>query len=60
MSTILEQLALLYAFMLLGYIFGKKGIIAHEHSKVLSTIAVYIFCPAMYSKLFQPISPLNT
>lgn len=53
MTVLFEQLFLLYAFMLFGYIFGKSGIIAHEHSKVLSTIAVYIFLPCNVFKAFS-------
>ena len=53
MSVLFNQLFLLYAFMLFGYVFGKSGVIAHEHSKVLSTIAVYIFLPSNIFKAFS-------
>ena len=53
MTALFEQLFLLYTFMLCGYIFGKSGIIAHDHSKVLSTIAVYIFLPCNIFKAFS-------
>ena len=53
MSVLFNQLFLLYAFMLFGYVFGKSGVIAHEHSKVLSTIAVYIILPSNIFKAFS-------
>lgn len=53
MNVLFEQLILLYAFMIIGYTFGKSGIITTEHGKVLSTIAVYIFLPCNVFKAFS-------
>ena len=45
MIIIIEQMALLFSFMCLGYFFGKKKIINPEHSKLISVLCVNLFMP---------------
>ncbi len=45
MIIILEQMALLFLFMCLGFYFGKRKIINHEHSKLISVLCVNLFMP---------------
>lgn len=53
MLVILEQLCQLFIFIIAGYILGKSGLIKHEHSKVLSTVCVYLFFPCNNFKAFS-------
>ncbi len=48
-----EQLALLLAFMSIGYFFGKKGLVDHSHTKVLSVIGVHLFLPCTIFNSFS-------
>jgi len=60
MTIILEQLILLFTFMLCGYIFGKCRLINHEHSKILSTISVYMFLPCtVFNAFYKNFSVSN-
>lgn len=52
MKIILEQIILLFTFMVCGYILGKKGLIKAEHTKILSTLEIYMFLPCTIFKSF--------
>ncbi|MBE6564256.1 MAG: AEC family transporter [Ruminococcaceae bacterium] len=52
MGVLFEQLAILFAFMLVGFFFGKKGWIESKHSKIFSEAAFYLFLPATVFKAF--------
>lgn len=53
MSIILEQLMLLFMFMAWGYFLGKKGLVKPDHSKVLSTLGIYLFSPCVVLRSFS-------
>ncbi|MBQ7821557.1 MAG: AEC family transporter [Clostridia bacterium] len=53
MIIILEQLFLLFSFMLVGYILGKLKIVDTAHTKILSAFAVNIFVPCTVFKSFS-------
>ena len=42
---ILEQMALLFTFMIIGWFFGKKGMIDPKQTRVLSTLCTFLFLP---------------
>lgn len=42
---ILEQLALLFSFMIIGWVFGKSGKIDPKQTRVLSTLCTFLFLP---------------
>jgi len=52
MKIILEQMALLFSFMCLGYFFGKKKLIDTSHSKLISALCVNLFMPCTVFKAF--------
>ncbi len=52
MIIILEQMALLFSFMCLGYFFGKKRMIDSSHSKLISVLCVNLFMPCTVFKAF--------
>ena len=45
MIVILEQLCILFAFMLCGFLMGKKKLVSSDQTKILSVIGIYIFLP---------------
>jgi len=52
MAVMFEQLVILFAFLLIGYGFGKKGWIESRHSKIFSEAAFYLFLPATVFRAF--------
>lgn len=52
MTVLFEQLGLLFMFLIIGYAFGKSGIIDTKHTKILSNICVYLFLPCTTLKAF--------
>lgn len=52
MKTIIEQILLLFMFMISGYVLVKCKVAEQEHTKILSTVLVYIFLPATVFKAF--------
>ena len=53
MTIVFEQMILLFAFIMFGWIFGKAGIVKAEHSKILSVLCVYLFLPCTSIKAFS-------
>ena len=53
MLIVLKQLAVLYVFLLLGWLFGKLKTDLHEHTGILSFILVNLLLP---SKVFRTFS----
>lgn len=47
MSIVLQQLSILFIFAFMGYILAKVGVIKAEQTKILSSLIVYVFCPAV-------------
>lgn len=47
MAIVLQQLGILFAFVFVGYILAKTGIIKSEQSKIISSLLVYVFSPAV-------------
>ena len=45
MWSIFEQIIILLVFVAAGFTVGKLGLVKPEHSKVLSTLLVYVFLP---------------
>ncbi len=45
MLVILEQLVMLFVFMLCGFLMGKKKLVKSDQTKVLSVIGIYMFLP---------------
>ena len=52
MWAVFEQISILLVFVAVGFVIGKIGIVKHEHSKVLSTLLVYVFLPCNVFKTF--------
>ncbi len=52
MLIILEQLGILFLFVMVGLIFGKKGIVNPQQAKGLSALAVNLFFPCTIFKAF--------
>ncbi|MBQ2704230.1 MAG: AEC family transporter [Clostridia bacterium] len=53
MSVIFLQIAILFAFALIGFSMCKAGIINSDSSKFLSTLVVWVFMPATTFKSFS-------
>lgn len=53
MIAAFEQILLLLTFMVIGCIFGKKGIINTAHTKALSASCVYLFLPCTIFNSFS-------
>lgn len=51
--ALMSNIASMLIWVLLGYIVVRTGLVKGEHSKVLSTLTVYVFCPAMIFNAFQ-------
>lgn len=49
----LRQVVQLFLYMILGYVLTKKKIMQEEASKVLSTLLVWVCCPALYLNTFS-------
>ena len=52
MIIIMEQMGLLFAFMCLGFFFGKKRIVDTQHSKIISVLCVNLLMPCTVFKAF--------
>lgn len=52
MIIIIEQMGLLFAFMCLGFLFGKKRIVDAQHSKLISALCVNLFMPCTVFNAF--------
>lgn len=52
MWSIFEQIIILLVFVAAGFTVGKIGLVKPEHSKVLSTLLVYVFLPCNIIKTF--------
>ena len=53
MSIVFEQVFVLCAFVVVGYVLTKTGIVAAEHSKILSGLLVYVFLPCNIFNTFS-------
>lgn len=51
-GVILEQVLLLFIFVVAGYILGKTGLCKPEHCKTLSGVLIYVFLPCLYFNNF--------
>ena len=47
-----EQMAILFLFMALGYLLMKRGFVPKDSASTLSKLQVYVFLPAMVFKTF--------
>lgn len=43
--ALMENIASMLLWVLVGYIAVKSGLVKGENSKVLSSLTVYVFCP---------------
>lgn len=53
MAAAVEQLGLLFIFILLGFFFGRRGIVDPGHAKALSAVVVYLFLPCTIFNSFS-------
>lgn len=53
MTIVIEQVALLMIFGLIGYTLAKTGLVSSQHTKVLSTLSVYVFLSCNVFKTFS-------
>lgn len=51
--ALMENIATMLIWVLVGYIAVKSGLVKGEGSKVLSSLTVYVFCPCMIFNAFQ-------
>ena len=51
--TLMQTIASMLLWVLVGYIVVKVGLVKEESSKVLSKLTVYVFCPAMIFNALQ-------
>ena len=51
--ALMENIASMLLWVLVGYIAVKSGLVKGENSKVLSSLTVYVFCPCMIFNAFQ-------
>ena len=52
MIEVFNQVGILFAFMAAGFALSKIGLIKPEHSKLLSTLVVYVFLPCNIFKTY--------
>ena len=52
MTVIISQVAILVLFGLIGFILSKARLLNADHSKILSTLLVYVFLPANSFRTF--------
>ena len=52
MDTIISNVAILAAFVLIGWFFGTRNIVNRQHAKILSALTVWIFLPSKTFKGF--------
>lgn len=53
MLIIFSQVLILLIFVAIGFILGKTNIVKSEHSKILSSLLVYVFLPCNIFKSFS-------
>lgn len=53
MSVIFDQVLILFIFVAVGFVLGKGNIVKSEHTKILSSILVYVFLPCNIYKTFS-------
>ena len=53
MTVAVEQVLILFAFIIAGYILAKTGIAKVEHTKTFSALIVYFFLPCTYLNSFS-------
>ena len=56
MSILWEKVFILLVFVLIGFLLGKKKMVGQEESRILSTLVVYVFLPAMMFKSFVDVN----
>ncbi len=58
MYTVFSQVFTLFAFIAVGYALAKFGLVKSEHSKILSSLLVFVFSPcngySTFSRQFTP------
>lgn len=52
MSALWEQVLILLIFVSIGFLLGKTKLVGQEQSRILSTLAVYVFLPCLTFKSF--------
>lgn len=52
MLEVLKQVGILFAFMATGFMLSKIGLVKADHSKILSTLVVYVFLPCNIFKTY--------
>lgn len=52
MTIVVEQVAVLMLFGVIGFVLQKTGIVEGEHTKLLSTLCVYVFLPCQVFRTF--------
>ena len=53
MTAILEQVAVLVVFSMVGYLLARGGVVKVEHGKTLSGLLVYVFSPCVSFSTFS-------
>ncbi len=56
MSVLWEQVLILLIFVSIGFLLGKTKLVGQEQSRILSTLAVYVFLPCLTFKSFADIN----
>lgn len=51
-DIVVNQVAALFIFAIIGYVLAKTNIVNRAHSKILSVLGVYVFMPAKFFKTF--------
>lgn len=51
-NVVINQVAALFIFAIIGYVLAKANIVNRAHSKILSVLGVYVFMPAKFFKTF--------
>ena len=52
MTIVIEQVAILMAFAVVGFVLQRTGIVEAAHTKLLSTLCVYVFLPCQVFRTF--------
>ena len=47
MLIVMQQVLILFLFIVAGYLLCKTGLVKAEHMPILSTLLVYVFCPCV-------------
>lgn len=51
--ALMQNIGSMLLWVVVGYIVVKTGMVAAEHSRVLSSLTVYVFCPCLIFSAFQ-------